>query len=165
MEFQSPTMSKFCLFSLPRFKEIESSKIIEQLICRNDYQSAISISEFINSPSSHIFEDWGRNLVLNVEDDEKIYQKLIETIPKELSLDYTTIAKEAFFVGKRILALKILEIDLSLENQNSLLIHMKEYRKALTLSIERKDSNGSIQTYFNISSLQHDQIFRKCFGK
>jgi hypothetical protein len=117
--------------------------LIHQFVCRKDYPLAISISEFLKCPNHEIFEDWGRNLVLNAEDDKKIFQKLIETIPKELYLDYSAIAKEAFFVGKRSLALKILEMDLSLENQISLLIHMKEYRKALTLSIERKDSNGS----------------------
>jgi hypothetical protein len=85
--------------------------LINRLFSLGHYEISITISEILKIDQALIKESWGKIIVNSNQNDEYIFSLLNEKFSNEKNFSFAKIALESHRIGKKKLAVKILELE------------------------------------------------------
>lgn len=134
-------------------------KMIERLLKRKKFNLALSMTEFLNISKTQVYLEWGYELVISHYEDDEIYNHIITQCPE--GFDFYSLASKAYFIGKRKLAIQILNHEQNEMNQIKLLVHMNEIENAIEKATNWNQTEYLYYILFNVKNIKKYPILEE----
>ncbi|KAJ6638263.1 Vacuolar protein sorting-associated protein 16 like [Pseudolycoriella hygida] len=129
--------------TIKQFHHLKPDVILDRLVFRKHYAVAIHIAKHLKLPESRILEHWAFHKVIHDKNDKEVEQKIASKFRNRgvKGISFCNIAKKAEEVGKRELAIMLLELEPKPSLQVPLLLKLGESKKALLRATESGDTD------------------------
>ncbi|KAG4068339.1 hypothetical protein HA402_007859 [Bradysia odoriphaga] len=129
--------------TIKQFHHLKPNVILDRLVFRKHYGLAIHIAKHLKLPESRILEHWAFHKVIHDKNDREVANKIALKFrnPEVEGISFCNIAKKAEEVGKRELAIMLLELEPKSSLQVPLLLKLGESKKALLSATQSGDTD------------------------
>ena len=145
-----------------QYMRLTPERLIERLICRNEYLLALRMSEYLRLPTEKIYVHWAQQKVrLSSDPEDAIAHTIVSRLRSKRGISFETIAKSAYEEGRQRLATELLNYEPRAGKQVPLLLSMGEESLALDKALESGDSDLVYHVLLSLKkSLPLAQFFR-----
>ncbi|KAL1892019.1 Vacuolar protein sorting-associated protein 16 [Ceratocystis pirilliformis] len=128
--------------SIEQFHRLTAERLVERLLCRNEYLLALKVAQYLRIPTDGIYVHWATAKVkVGKEDDETVCRLIVEKLQGRPGVLFEEIARAAYSEGRGRLATQLLNHEPRGGRQVPLLLAMEEDELALDKAIESGDTD------------------------
>ncbi|PHH49100.1 putative vacuolar protein sorting-associated protein 16 -like protein [Ceratocystis fimbriata CBS 114723] len=128
--------------SIEQFHRLTAERLVERLLCRNEYLLALKVAQYLRIPTDGIYVHWATAKVkVGKEDDETVCRLIVEKLQGRPGVSFEEIARAAYGEGRGRLATQLLNHEPRGGRQVPLLLAMEEDELALDKAIESGDTD------------------------
>lgn len=142
-----------------QLETISLNQMFENMIKRRKFKLCLSIADFLQVPKYSIWLEYCYELVMSHLEDDDIYNHIISMLP--VDFQFHLVASKAYFIGKRKLAIQILNHELEELSQIKLLVHMDEIQKAIDKAIAWNQTDYLYYILFNTKKSRNFPILEE----
>jgi hypothetical protein len=147
-----------------QFINIDPPHLIKILLRYQLYYLADEICKYLNygpKLTLNIYVSWACSKIEGRESEDYLASVIHDKFEKlkneqKVSISFTEISKKASFIGKKKLALKLLEKEPSIKKKVPVLLWMENYEDALKEAIKSRDPDLIYEVIFKMMKLQID---------
>jgi vacuolar protein sorting-associated protein 16 len=126
-----------------RFNHLKPNVLLDRLVFRKHYGLAIQIAKHLKLPETRILEHWAFYKIIHDKDDDEIAKKIAAKFrnPTSQNVSFCTVAKKAQEIGKKRLAILLLDLEPKQSLQVPILLNLGEHKKALMAATQSGDTD------------------------
>ncbi|XP_055324768.1 vacuolar protein sorting-associated protein 16 homolog [Sitodiplosis mosellana] len=126
-----------------QFNRLKPHVVLDRLVFRKFYGLAIQIAKHLKLPESRILEHWAFNKVTYDKNDDDVARKISEKLKMAgaQGISFCNIAKKAQELGRKNLAIRLLEMESKCSLQVPLLLKLGESKRALMSATKSGDTD------------------------
>ena len=121
--------------TLDQYKRLTPKVLIDRLVNRMQHLVAYRICTYLKIKPNNVLVHWACSKVLSNEDDHVILDSIDKKLSECEGVPFSTVASTAYSVGKKNLAIQLLEREERASEQVPLLLNMNETKNALRKAI------------------------------
>ena len=127
--------------TLDQYKRLTPKTLIDRLVNRMQHLLAYRVCTYLKIKPNNVLVHWACSKVLSNEDDNLILESIDRKLSECEGVPFSTVASTAYSVGKKNLAILLLEKEERASEQVPLLLNMNETQKALKKAIDSGETD------------------------